>query len=163
MDDKDRLGAAQWIFERHLAWIAAAEVKVGVVVAIDTALIGGLAAAFSTSDLDARTAWTYLWTLSAAGMAVLGIFCAAMAVLPRTNGPKSSLLFFGRVLELDLAEYQEKIRTVSPTDLLDDYAAQIHRNAEIAGYKYGWVTKSIRWSFACAIPWAAAVGLLIKT
>lgn len=163
MDNKDRLAAAQWIFERHLAWIAAAEVKVGVVVAIDTALMGGLAAAFGASDLSARTAWTYLWCLGSAGMAVLGIFCAAMAVLPRTNGPKTSLLFFGRILELGAAEYQEKFRNVTSIDLLNDYTAQIHRNAEIAGNKYGWVTKSIRWSFACAVPWLAAIGMLVKT
>lgn len=39
--DKERLQTAQWVLERNLAWIAAAEVKVGVIVAIDTAMLGG--------------------------------------------------------------------------------------------------------------------------
>lgn len=41
MTDDERLKAAQWVLERNLAWVAAAEVKVGVIVAIDTAMLGG--------------------------------------------------------------------------------------------------------------------------
>ncbi len=61
--DKERLLIAQWVLERNLSWIAAAEVKVGVIVAIDTALLGSLGAAFSSSDPVVRTAWAYLWTV----------------------------------------------------------------------------------------------------
>lgn len=38
MKNEERLQIAQWILERNLAWIAAAEVKVGVIVAIDVAM-----------------------------------------------------------------------------------------------------------------------------
>ncbi len=65
MTTKDRLAIAQWVLERHLAWIAAAEVKVGVIVALDTALLGGLAAAFGVSEISARGAWAYLFILLA--------------------------------------------------------------------------------------------------
>jgi hypothetical protein len=40
-----RLPTAQWIFERHLAWIAAAEVKVGAIVTIIASMLGDLVAA----------------------------------------------------------------------------------------------------------------------
>lgn len=51
----ESLQTAQWVLERNLGWIAAAETKVGVVVAIDTAMLGGLGAAFSGAETAART------------------------------------------------------------------------------------------------------------
>lgn len=162
VDTRARLATAQWVLERHLAWIAAAEVKVGVIVALDTAMLGGLAAAFGASDPAARIAWTYLFTLVAAGATVLGLSCAAMAVLPRTNGPQNSLLFFGQVAALKSEYYQRTLSSVSDEQLLADWADQIHRNAEIACTKYGWVRKSMGWSFFAVIPLIAAIGLLVK-
>lgn len=161
-DTHARLETAQWVLDRHLAWIAAAEVKVGVIVAINTALLGGLAAAFGASDSEARVAWTYLFTLVAAGAAVVGLFCAAMAVLPRTNGPRDSLIFFGPVAAQDAATYGMRFRQATDEQLLADWTDQIHRNAEIARDKYAWVRRSMYWSFIAALPWIAAIGLLVK-
>jgi hypothetical protein len=36
----ERLQTALWVMERNLGWIAAAQVKVGVIVAIDTGMLG---------------------------------------------------------------------------------------------------------------------------
>lgn len=160
--DKERLAIAQWVLERNLSWIAAAEVKVGVIVAINTALLGSLGAAFSSSEAAARTAWTYFWTVSAGGAVAAGIFCAAMAVLPRLNGPAKSLVFFGRVGSLDQAEYFEMFKNASETQLLEDWTAQIHRNAQIACNKFAWVRKSMYWSFLSVVPWFAAIVTLLK-
>lgn len=160
---KDRITTAQWVLERQLAWIAAAEVKVGFTVAIDTALLGGLAAAFSTAEPTARTAWAYLWILIAAGAAVIAIFCAAMTVLPRTSGPTRSLLFFAPVAALECLTYREQFKGATDEALLDDWTTQIHRNSQIACDKYTWVRKAMLWSFFGSMPWLAAVGMLVKT
>jgi Family of unknown function (DUF5706) len=157
-----RLTTAQWVLERNLAWIAAADVKVGVIVAINTALLGGLAAAFASSDTAARVAWTYFFTLTAAGSAVIGLFCSAMAVLPRTTGPKDSLLFFGPIAARDAAAYGEKFSKATEEELLADWTNQIHRNAEIARDKYTWVRRSMYWSFLAAAPWILSIALLVK-
>jgi hypothetical protein len=151
-DTQQRIATAQWVLERNLAWIATAEIKVGVIVAIDTALLGGLAAAFGASDSAARTVWTYLFILVAAGAAVLGLFCAAMAVLPRTSGPKNSLLFFGTIAAQDATTYSTRFNQATDEQLLADWTDQIHRNAQIAHDKYAWVRKSMVWSFVAAIP-----------
>lgn len=162
IDQKERLTVAQWVLERHLAWIAAAEVKVGAVVTIDTALLAGLAAAYGASDAATRTAWTYFIAAVASGAAVAALYCAAMALKPRVGGPMSSLLFFGRVSELSLPDYQHQLANATTEDLLKDWASQIHRNAEIASEKYKWVGLSIRFSFAAAAPWMLAVLMFIK-
>lgn len=159
---RDRLTAAQWVFERHLAWIAAAEVKVGVIMAIQTAMLGGLAAAFSVSEPAARTAWAYLLTLSTAGFGVISIFCAAMVLIPRTSGPDASLLFFEKVASTTADRYFEAFTGASSAELLRDWTAQIHRNSEIAVDKYWWVRRSIWWAFGSAAPWMLAIGMLVK-
>lgn len=160
--DKERLQVAQWVLERNLAWIAAAEVKVGVIVAIATAMLGGLGAAFSTSETAARTAWAYLWTVGAAVALAGGLFCAAMAVLPRVTGPARSLVFFGRIGPCGDTEYFEQFKKATDPELLEDWTAQIHRNAQIACDKFAWVRKSMYWSFLSVAPWFAAIITLLN-
>jgi len=163
--DKERLLVAQWVLERNLSWIAAAEIKIGVIVAIDTALLGSLGAAFSNFGSSTHTcpiAWGYLWTVVAGVAIIAGLFCAAMAVLPRLDGPEKSLVFFGRVGVLDESDYIQQFKCASETQLLDDWTAQIHRNAQIACKKFAWVRASMCWLFLSVAPWFAAIITLLR-
>ena len=162
-DDKQRIEFAKWQFERTLHWITTADAKVGVAMALVTAMLGGLAAAFAASDAAERTAWGYLATLSAAGTLVMAVFCAGMAAIPRTRGPLQSLIFFARIQEHSIEDYVNKVERLTEKQLLDDLARQIHRNARIACDKHSWVRKSLLWSFWGAIPWALAIVMFVKT
>jgi len=156
-----RLSTAQWILERQLAWIAAAEVKVGVIVAIDTALLGGLAAVISTSNNIMCITWFFV-VLSFLAI-FIGLVCAAYVVLPRTDGPLTSFVFFGRIAVMKVADYTQKFCAATSQELLEDISNQIHRNAEIACEKYNLVTRSIRYSFFGAIVWAISIALITLT
>ena len=158
VDVKSRLATAQWVLERTLGWISAAEIKVGVIVTIDVGMLGGLAAAFAATPK--KTPWVYVLAISAAALAVVALGCAAYAVKPRLDGPKKSLLFFGRITDLPRADFVDRFKTESDEELLDDWTEQIHRNAEIAKEKHAWVTKAMAWSFLSAIPWVLAVAIL---
>lgn len=160
--DNARLQTAQWVLERHLAWIAAAEAKIGAVVTIDTGLLAGLAAAYGASDAKTRTAWTFFIACVAGGAAICALYCAALALKPRVGGPLTSLLFFGRIAQRDRLDYQTEFAAATPEELLNDWTAQIHRNAEIAAEKYKWVALSIRFSFAAAAPWIVAILMFVK-
>ncbi|WP_430423320.1 Pycsar system effector family protein [Methylibium petroleiphilum] len=159
--EKERLQTAQWVLERNLAWIAAAEAKVGAIVAIDTAMLGGLGAAFSAADVHFRTYWAVLFTLVAAILISGGLTTAAMAMLPRMKGPTKSLLFFGRIGEVAEPDYIDAFRTVTAQQLLEDWSAQIHRNAQIACDKFILVRQAMIWSFLAILPWFAAIVTLI--
>ena len=161
-DVQERLSAAQWVLEQHLAWIAAAEVKVGVIVALNTALLGGLAAAFSSFDVASRTTSAYMCVIAAALLSIVALICAAMAVLPRTHGPKSSPLFFAPIASRSAAEFSAQFKQATDEQLLTDWSEQIHRNAQIACNKYAWVRKSMACSFLAIIPWIIAITLLAK-
>jgi hypothetical protein len=158
----ERLQTAQWVLERNLAWIAAAEVKVGVVVAIDTAMLGGLGAAFSSADVKMHTHWVVLFTLAAAILLAAGLISAAMAVLPRVTGPAKSLLFFARIGPCADVDYINNFKAASHDDLLDDWTVQIHRNAQIACDKFRWVRLGMLWSFIAILPWFAAIVTLVQ-
>lgn len=162
IDDQRRTEHAKWLFERTLGWIATADVKVGVAMALDTAMLGGLAAAFSSSDPLSRTAWTYFATLVATGGMVIAMFCAAMAAIPRMLGPVKSIIFFARISERQESDYLDLFAKVNEQEFISDLVTQIHRNAQIATAKHWWVRKSLIWSFVAAIPWIAAIGLLVK-
>lgn len=161
MTNSERLQVSQWILERNLHWIAAAEVKVAVIVALDTAMLGTLAAAFSALDPTERTAWAVL--LSTVSVCFLGaaLFCARMCVLPRMEGPQSSFVFFRRIVEREASDYAEAFKKASDEQLLDDCLAQIHRNAQIACDKHQWVRAGMMWSFLALPVWVLALGALI--
>ena len=162
-DDKQRIEFAKWHFERTLHWITTADSKVGVTMALVTAMLGGLAAAFAASDAAERTAWGYLAALSAAGTLVMSVFCAGMATIPRTQGPLQSLIFFARIQEYPIEEYVSNMEQLTEKQLLNDLARQIHRNAQIACDKHSWVRKSLLWAFWGAVPWAIAIVMFVKT
>lgn len=156
--DPDRLRLAHWILERNLHWIAAAEVKTGVIVAIDTAMLGALAAAYTA--VAQHVAWANLATTVAAACLLLGVFCCAMVVLPRVTGPSTSFIFFGCIVKNSSADYADSFRRASVEKLLDDCLAQVHRNAEIANEKFGWVKAGMWWSFIAMLPWIGAIAVL---
>ncbi|MCO4879026.1 Pycsar system effector family protein [Paraburkholderia caribensis] len=160
MDEKERIETAQWVFERTLGWIAAAEVKVGVIVTIDIALLGGLAAAYSSATTKVLAG--EIAALIAGIICIAGIACAAGAIIPRLGGPASSLLFFGRIAGLTQDEFHRKFVTSTDKQFLRDWTAQIHRNSEIATKKHSWVRRALWCSFVSTIPWVVAIGFFVQ-
>ncbi|TNC78247.1 hypothetical protein FHI69_02835 [Janthinobacterium lividum] len=159
-DEKERLQNAQWVFERQLAWIAAAEVKIGVIVALDTGMLGALGAAFSAEKV--HSAWAIVWLIGASFCLGSALICCAIALLPRVNGPVSSLLFFGTISKIASDDYIRKFKNATTNELLDDWCCQIHRNSEIAVAKFLYVRKSILFSFLSIGPWFIAIITLLK-
>lgn len=161
-NESEQLQFAQWVLERNLGWVAASEVKAGFIVALDSAMLGTLATVFSATESCERTAWANLLTILAGSFLLIGVFCTAMAVLPRLNGPKSSNIFFGGICKKPAPDYENEFLTSYPNGLLADCLAQIHRNAEIAKDKFRWVRNGMFCSFAAILPWVAALSILVK-
>lgn len=155
MDTKEKIAVAQWMLERQLGWIAAAEIKVGAIVTIDLAMLGSLSA--SLGAVAERTAWMYVISALAAIPLLLAVLHAASAINPKLEGPNKSLLFFGRVKEFDCATYVDQLKAATPEVILHDWAKQIHRNAEIACLKHSRVRVAMAMSILAAAPWIFAI------
>lgn len=160
----ERLRMAQWILERNLSWISAAEVKTGIIVTIDTAMLGAVAVAFSSLPPVDRTTGAGVAAVLAAIPLVAAIFFAALVVLPRVEGPDTSFVFFGKVAKNNeqSADYDVSFRAASTDNFLEDCLAQIHRNAQIASEKFKWVRSSMICTFLAVLPWAVALGMLAR-
>lgn len=161
-NQSEQIKFAQWILERNLGWIAVAEVKAGFIVAIDSAMLGALATAFSGLEACERTAWANIITCIAGAFLIIGVICSAMAVLPRLNGPRSSNIFFGGICKKTALDFESEFMACHQEDLLKDCLAQIHRNGEIARDKFSWVKCGMLWSFASILPWLASLAMLVK-
>lgn len=155
----NKVAMAQWLLDRNIAWIAAAEAKAGFIVAVDTVMFAGLAATYN----DAKTlGWiTAILTGASAVMLGLSVLFAAFAVKSRLGGPTTSLIYFGRVAAVDMQTYAAAVQSANPDDWLADLIRQIHRNAEIAEVKHRWTRRSMQAAFAGAPTLGAALVTLL--
>lgn len=158
---RERVQVAQWILERQLGWIGTADAKAAVVVTLDTAIFTALAAAYGTANTIALP--DLVFSLVAGALLAIAMGCSAAALLPRTDGPKKSLIFFAPIADMAQADYAVALSKVSTAELQEDLAAQIHRNAEIANKKHIWVKRSILCSFLAIPPWAFAITMILST
>jgi hypothetical protein len=158
--ESERIDVARWILERNIAWIAAAEAKVGFLVALDTAMFAGLATAYSgASNISPLQ---QIASLFAFFLLTVCFVCAGMVVRSQTDGPAASIVFFGRIANKHIADYRQDLLNMPDTALLIDLADQIHRNAEIAAEKHRWTRRTtVSTMFAGAL-WAVAVCLLVR-
>ncbi len=103
--------------------------------------------------------------LAAIGLAVaalvVSIFCAAMAVIPRTKGAGQSVVYFGAIAQQSRADFTAALTAIDAARLLSDLCTQIHRNAEIATSKNWWIRQGAIWSFGSTLPWLVSLGLLV--
>jgi hypothetical protein len=146
--------------ERMLYWIAAADNKVAPVLAIDTAMLGILAAIAPKPG-----AWTLaavITTLLALSLLFLSLGFLFYASFPRTHGPKGSLVFFGGITERKRSVFVAEITNVQVHQYCEDLAAQCYRNAEIAGLKYRYLRLAMTMLLAAIIPWMLAVYVLYR-
>src|SRR5688572_17636678 len=95
--EDDQLEPAKWILERNLHWVGAAEVKTAVVVAVATAMLGTLGAALGAVPALERVGWTNCASIAAAVLLLFAMICAGASVWPRTDGPKTSFVFFVKI------------------------------------------------------------------
>lgn len=161
MNEEEQFEYAQWILERNLHWVSAAEVKTGVVVTLAVAMLGALAAAFTQGKVSDHTSWAILLSSAAAFCLFAALFCAAMSIFPRTEGPKRSFVFFGKIVSDSRADYADAFMHADRSAFLQDCLDQIHRNAEIARDKFKWVRCAMGWSFVGVMPWVAAIAFLL--
>ncbi len=158
---RERMETAQWIFDKTLGWIAAAEVKVAAICAIDTAMLAGLGALFIADGIE-KSAWSNLFGAAAFISLFIGIICAALVLIPRlTGGPTHSAIYFGKIVNLTVDAYEKQLLDTPEEQLLRDLTAQIHFNARIAQKKHEWVRQCLFWSLFGALPWLGAIFLIL--
>lgn len=151
---------ANTVLGLQLGWITAAESKVPAIFAIDTAMLGVVAALIGSANC-----FTTISALSL-GLTILALTtavgCLAMAMFPRTQGPNGSSIFFGGIAVQERSSFVEEFREMEDEKYLEDLLSQVHRNAEIAELKFSWVKRSFIATFLGLPFWATSVFLMYK-
>ena len=160
MNDTDRNELLDKILGRQIQWIGAADSRITTLLGIDTAMLGVLA-----TNAQALKVWTVLdgcvVCLAVVALA-LSLFSIGMATVPRTSGPKQSLIFFQGIADRDANQFLNAIEKLTEADLMRDLAHQAHRNAQIASIKFRWVARGLHALIAAVILWALAVFLVYQ-
>ena len=83
-DDSERIKYAQWVLERTLAAIGAAEVKLGIIITINLAMLASMESVFKTKDMF--IGWSLIFAIEAFIGIFLSLFCCALVLIPRLQG-----------------------------------------------------------------------------
>lgn len=159
MDEQSvKLDLLDKILSRNLTWVANADSKGTLLFGIDSAMLAVLVALVPGSDA---------WTTSAAIVATLtalplaaSVGFIAFGLFPRIDGPRNSLVYFGGIASHDENQYVRKVIDGITPELLEDFARQCHRNAEIAKAKYGHVRSAVILTFLALPFWLVAIWLM---
>lgn len=142
------------ILDRIHEWTRAADVKVDILTAVEAGVLALLIPALIEWIQDPHNAFeNKLWFLLGFGFLIVALTKSLQALFPRTSdqwwirlwrwakgehsdrGPKS-ITYFGHIADLTLADYRERLSTLSPADLREDWINQVHLSAGIAGRKH---------------------------
>ena len=143
------------LLSKQLAWIAAADTKGTLLFAIDIAMLAVIAATVPSVKQ---------WTAGAAAsssIALLALLASVsfigLATFPNLKGPRGSAVFFGGISSTEQNYYVKKITQGVTDELLEDFARQCHRNAEIASIKFSYIKKSAVCSFLALPFWLVSI------
>lgn len=158
MDEDAAIARERWVLETMLEWITRYDTKASILLGVDAGMMSVLLALLPGVEAPSMTAKI----LAVFALVTLG-FSAVVTLsanVPRTRGPKDSLIFFNAVADLAPEEYARRVTSENPTQHLADLRTQVRRNAQVVKEKFD----ALRWSYAAtllAVPaWAAAIALL---
>lgn len=154
MSESERLDFLEKTLGRILAAIGAADAKVAQLFAISTGMLGFEATIIA--KLHSFSCFTYLFLALSALPLLFCLFSLFMVLYPRLDGPES-VIYFYHIARKDFGCYLKQVGGMINSELIDDYARQSHRNAEIAAAKFAWLRRANMSLFFATIPWLAMV------
>jgi len=156
--EAERFDLLDRLLSKQLSWIAAADTKGTLLFAIDSAMLAVIA-----STVPSVKQWT-IAAAATSSIALLGLLASitflALATFPNLKGPRGSSVFFGGIAATEENHYVKKITQGVTNELLEDFARQCHRNAEIANIKYGHIKKSAICAFSALPFWLISIWAL---
>lgn len=146
------------VLSLQLNWIKSADNKIPPIFAINTAMLGVIAALIP--DINSWDINSAIFTSMSIAPIVGSIICLALTTFPRLSGPKGSVVFFSGIASRTEDAYIAEISDLTVEALNKDMLQQIYRNAEIAKSKYTYIKKSMILSFSSIPLWFISVWYL---
>lgn len=151
----DTLALAERTLDRQVEWVRTADAKVAPVFAVDAAMLGVLGVRLPHLH-EFSLPVAIVWALAAAALLV-SLVCLGLVALPRLDGPKESLIFFGTAAKIEAGDYVARLLAADEALITEDVARQAHRNAEIAAAKFAHLKNAALCMFAALPLWLVAI------
>jgi len=146
------------LLSKQLSWISAADNKVAPIFAINTAMLGVLAALIPS--IANWTIFSKIITALSAIPLIASIIFLALTTFPRLSGPKGSYIYFGSIISKSEETYVNDMMNIGDDVFLKDILTQTYRNAEIAHSKFNHIKKALALTFISLPVWLLVVWLL---
>jgi hypothetical protein len=159
MDAQERVRFLEANLGRQLAWIGAADSRSAFIFAVDTAMLGLLAAVAPRQAASWGVA-PAVFASFATVFVLASLLFITFASFPRVEGPRGSLVFFRGITQRTTQQFKDAVAALSDESYADDLVNQCYRNAEIASRKFSWVQRSLICLYLAVPPWGLAIYLL---
>lgn len=155
----DRTALLERNLDRQIAWTRASDAKLALVLPINSAMLGVLAAQLAQAQ---ATAGPHHWALALAASvpALVSFFSAVMAALPRTRTRTESCIHFTGVAEHAPERFHDRMRDLTEEEHFEHLAAEVHASARIAREKMIHARRAYYALFIALPFWVAAIYLL---
>lgn len=148
----------QYVLDKQLAWISAADARLRFLVPVSTAMLGVLVA-YVPEKVD-WCSWSGLFAGCAVFLLLASIFFAACATFPRTSGSHGSTIYFGCIVHKGSIGYKKAVTSMQLESYIDDLAEQCYVNATIANKKFKWIRFGMWSLFAAMVPWVSSIYMI---
>ena len=162
MEQKERINILEKNLSRQLDWISKADSKVPFIFALNTAMLGVVAALLPNTAFgwDIAAGYFIFFTLF---LCFISLLLLALSSFPRTDGPIGSLIYFGGIIAKEIEPFTNAVESLTTSEYMEDLIKQAYRNAQIANKKYFWIQRSLFCLFLSVLPWLMAVYLLYSS
>jgi hypothetical protein len=160
METRDRVKMMEASMERLLRTNTGADTKVATLVGMNTTMLAVLAALVTRQEIV--SIWMVCLAVVAAVGLLLGLLFLSLSSFPRTSRPPRSIVFFGAITAVDTATFEERVKTITDDEYLDDLIDQCHRMSAIASQKFGWIRRAQMAWYASILPWLMTVYMLYQ-
>lgn len=143
---------------RLLDWIKTADTRISLILPLTTAMLGAIAA---LAPIFSKWTWCIGISISISILLLASsLISISIALFPRTNGPKNSMIFFGGIYSSTLEDFRSEVNDFDEGKYKDDLINQCFINAKIASIKFKWVRKSLIFLLLAALPWFYTIFIL---
>jgi len=157
VDNENLTTASKDVLQLVLSFFSRVESKFSVILAIDTGMIGFLAA--NAPPFAAFSRWMLL--LSAATVLLLAVSVAMLyrGSFPNLKGGESSLIYFREIAKRREHQFIEEFSAQSEKHYGHDLLAQVWRNSQILTVKYDSLKLAFTFLALAIVPWIVTLAL----
>lgn len=154
----DRTALLERNLDRQIAWTRASDSKLAMVLPINSAMLGVLAAQLAQAQVKGLHHWAL--AVAASIPALVSFFSAILAALPRTRTRTESCIHFTGVAEHEPGRFHDRMRDLTEEQHFEHLAAEVHTSARIAREKMIHARRAYYALFIALPFWVAAIYLL---